>query len=58
MVVACSIVVTCWERADLLYVIFLVTFHYGVLDQVSHDGWVALPRGAMGMSAVCDCGIS
>ena len=25
---------------------------------LSHDGSVALPRGAMGMSAVCDCGIS
>ena len=25
---------------------------------VSHDGCVALPCGAMGLSAVCDCGIS
>ena len=25
---------------------------------VSRDGWVALPRGDMGLSAVCDCGIS
>ena len=25
---------------------------------VSHVGCVALPRGAMGLSAVCDCGIS
>ena len=25
---------------------------------VSHDCCVALPRGAMGLSAVCDCGIS
>ena len=25
---------------------------------VSHDGCVALPNGAMGLSAVCDCGIS
>ena len=25
---------------------------------VSCDGRVALPRGAMGLSAVCDCGIS
>ena len=25
---------------------------------VSRDGWVALPRGATGLSAVCDCGIS
>ena len=24
----------------------------------SRDGWAALPRGAMGLSAVCDCGIS
>ena len=25
---------------------------------VSHDGCVALPNGAMGLPAVCDCGIS
>ena len=25
---------------------------------MSCDGWAALPRGAMGLSAVCDCGIS
>ena len=25
---------------------------------VSLDGCVALPRGAMGLSVVCDCGIS
>ena len=25
---------------------------------LSRDGCVALPRGAMGLSAVCDCGIS
>ena len=25
---------------------------------MSRDGWVALPRGAIGLSAVCDCGIS
>ena len=25
---------------------------------MSHDGWVALPHGATGLSAVCDCGIS
>ena len=25
---------------------------------VSHDCCVALPRGAMGLTAVCDCGIS
>ena len=24
---------------------------------VSRDGCVALPRGAVGLSAVCDCGI-
>ena len=22
------------------------------------DGWAALPRGATGLSALCDCGIS
>ena len=25
---------------------------------VSHGGCVVLPRGALGLSAVCDCGIS
>ena len=25
---------------------------------MTRDGWVALPRGAMGLSSVCDCGIS
>ena len=25
---------------------------------MSRDGWVALPRDAMGLSAVCVCGIS
>ena len=25
---------------------------------VSRGGWVALPRGALGLAAVCDCGIS
>ena len=25
---------------------------------MSRDGWAALPRGAKGLSAVCDCGIS
>ena len=25
---------------------------------VSCDGWAALPRGATGLYAVCDCGIS
>ena len=41
--VPCSLVVTCWERADpltLLYVMFscvFVTFLYGVLDQVWHS---------------------
>ena len=35
--VPCSIMVTCWERADLLVflcVMFLVSFPYGVLGQV------------------------
>ena len=30
----------------------------GFVFQVSRDCYVALPRGAMGLSAVCDCGIS
>ena len=40
MSISCSLVVTCWERADLLallYVMFscvVVTFPYGVLGQV------------------------
>ena len=36
------------ELFALLWFVFLV----------SHDGCVALPRGAMGLSAICDCGIS
>ena len=36
------------ELVALLSFIFLV----------SCDGCVALPHGAMGLSAVCDCGIS
>ena len=37
------------ERADgFAYFVFLV----------SRDDWAALPRGATGLSAVCDCGIS
>ena len=37
------------ERADCFaWFVFLV----------SRDGWAALPRGATGLSAVCDCGIS
>ena len=27
-------------------------------NYISCDGCMALPRGAMGLSAVCDCGIS
>ena len=30
----------------------------GFIFLVAHDGCVALPRGGMGMFAVCDCGIS
>ena len=42
-----------WEREEeragcFAQFVFLVSF----------DGLVALPRGAMGLSAVCDCGIS
>ena len=32
--------------------------HHRVVFLVSRDGWAALPRGATGLSAVCDCGIS
>ena len=28
-----------------------------IIFLVSHDGFVALPCGAMGLTAVCDCGI-
>ena len=35
----------------------LVAFSWFVF-LVPRDGCVALPRGAMGLSAVCDCGIS
>ena len=36
------------ELIALLFFIFLV----------SRGGWVALPHSAVGLSAVCDCGIS
>ena len=35
-------------KNNIAYFVFLV----------SRGGWAALPRGAMGLSAVCDCGIS
>ena len=38
-------------------IIFAGCFAYFVF-LVSRDGWVALPLDAMGLSAVCDCGIS
>ena len=44
MSISCSIVL----EGCFAYFVFLV----------SRDGWAALPRGASGLSAVCDCGIS
>ena len=32
--VPCSLVVTCWERADLLAVVFVVFFHFPKCDLV------------------------
>ena len=50
----------------LLYVHSSIAFLWGreswffaqFVFLASRDGLVALPRGAMGLSAVCDCGIS
>ena len=39
------------EKADCFAIIVLQMYCY-------HKCYVALPRGAMGWSAVCDCGIS
>ena len=36
----------------------LVALLYCLLDLLSHKYPVALPHGAVGWSAVCDCGIS
>ena len=36
----------------------LVALHIVFPILVSRDGYVALPRGAMSLPAVCDCGIS
>ena len=33
-------------------------FIYGVTIATLMQAWAALPRGATGLSAVCDCGIS
>ena len=57
----------------LIVVCFVVRYFFGIILMgkreragcfawfvflVSRGGCVALPRGAMGLSAVCDCGIS
>ena len=54
----------------LRMIIFIYFFIYGeggggwllcrglICFLVSRNGWAALPRGSMGLSAVCDCGIS
>ena len=41
------------------YVSMSLSFkHKKLPNKVSRGGCVALPRGAMGLSTVCDCGIS
>ena len=52
---------------ETLFAVFLTLTHLVKIERpicayfvflVSRDCCVALPRGAMGLSAVCDCGIS
>ena len=45
-----SIAIILMGKRELVALLSLSTF-------LSGDGRVALPRGAMGLSAVCDCGI-
>ena len=45
-----SIASSLWGRESWLLCLFVFL--------VSSDGCATLPRGAMGFSAVCDCGIS
>ena len=65
----CSLLLPLWESVIVLclYVhssiaIILIGKRAGCFAQfvflVSHDGCVTLPRGDMGVSAVCCCGIS
>ena len=42
----------------LLYIPYIKSLPSRFVFLVSRDCCVALPRGAMGLSAVCDCGIS
>ena len=44
------VIILMWKRG-------LVAFAWFVL-LVSRGGWVALTHGVIGLSAVCDCGIS
>ena len=47
-----------WESVIVLcFVVRYFCFAWFVF-LVSRGGWAALPRGAAGLSAVCDCGIS
>ena len=45
-----SFAITLMVKRELVALLFVFL--------VSRDGYVALLRGAMGLSAVCDCGIS
>ena len=53
-----SMCIVCSGKCDGFSTLFSVR----VLSQryflVSHDGLVALPRDAIGLSAICDCGLS
>ena len=49
-----------WIRAipGKIILVKQVNIHVYSIEKVSEfDGWGTLPRGAVGLSAVCDCGI-
>ena len=61
-----SVIVLCFVVRYFMSILVLQSSQWGrelvallsLSFLVSRDGCVALPRGAMGLSAVCDCGIS
>ena len=61
-----SVVDLCFVVRYFIYILVLQSYWWGggagcfawFVFLVSRGGWVALPRGAMGLSAVCDCDIS
>ena len=74
LLTCCLLLLPLWESVNVLFCCTLLYFHssfaiiligkrelvslLSLSPVVSRDGCVALPRGAMGLSAVCECGIS